>query len=53
MEFPGGIPALAEHPVGQYDLVLRVLRHDDPEVVIRDFSNRPAANAALKESTQK
>ncbi|KAJ4055870.1 hypothetical protein NW756_002986 [Fusarium oxysporum] len=53
VEFPGGVPALSEHPVEEYDLVLRAQCFNDPEVVIRDFSNRSAANAALRESKQK
>ncbi|KAF5670263.1 DNA helicase [Fusarium circinatum] len=50
VEFPGGVSALDGHPVEEYDVVLRVDCLDDPEVVIRDFSNRSAANAALRES---
>ncbi|WXC46457.1 hypothetical protein QX201_006155 [Fusarium graminearum] len=53
LEFPGGETALDQHPTEDHEIVLRVLPNDNPEVIIRDFSNRSAANAALKEDEQK
>lgn len=59
IQYPGGIDALNAHPVDSNDLVLlvrralRVEKGCGPNFEVITFSDRPAANAALKQGTHR